>query len=327
MYFLKFNQETNLEKILELRHTHVGKECMKLEKWKETTSYDSIPKEIVQIWFKLRNIPPHMYNAEALSHFASLLGNPLYMDKITKENENLTYARMSVEVQPISVLPNEITVVDRKGNATKMGTHYEWRPYRCVNCNTFKHSIMRYPKLMANQKANQEQQMQNGEVKQQKVPSTNETVVEKQAAKESNAKGKDVQNSGEGTKENQTQEEGSKKGNEIDETENSEKYKPKCKEEKDTENENKYTIEEKQTKVVDPQTRKTEAEKSSDKNLEILKKNTFYYVSTSSYRGRLNNKSRHTSSSASIQSPFMKNARRLGCTRRQYGQKADIETT
>ncbi|XP_047331318.1 diacylglycerol kinase 1-like [Impatiens glandulifera] len=61
---------------------------------------------------------------------------------------------------------------------------------------------------MANQKANQEQQTQNGERKQQKVPSKNETFVEKQAAKESNAKGKDVQNSGEGIKGNQTQEGG-----------------------------------------------------------------------------------------------------------------------
>ncbi|XP_047326531.1 uncharacterized protein LOC124930217 [Impatiens glandulifera] len=151
---------------------------MKIEKWKEGTSYDSIPKEIVQIWFKLRNIPPHMYNAEALSHFASLLENPLYMDKITEENKNFTYARMSVEVQPRSVLPNKITVVDRKGNATKMGIHYEWRPYRFVNCNTFKHSIMRCPKLMTNLKENKEQQMQNGEAKQQKVSSTNETVME-----------------------------------------------------------------------------------------------------------------------------------------------------
>ncbi|XP_047319701.1 uncharacterized protein LOC124923775 [Impatiens glandulifera] len=147
-------------------------------KWKEGTSYDSIPKETMQILFKLRNIPPHMYNSEALTHFASLLGNPLYMDKIIEESENLTYARMNIEVQPRSVLPNEITMVDRKGNATKMGIHYEWRPYRYVNCNTFKHSIVRCPKLMANQKANKEQQMQNGEDKQQKVPSTNETVVE-----------------------------------------------------------------------------------------------------------------------------------------------------
>ncbi|XP_047331131.1 uncharacterized protein LOC124934654 [Impatiens glandulifera] len=287
MYFMKLNQETYLKKILELGHTHVGKECMKLEKWKEGTRYDNIPKEIVQIWFKLRNIPPHMYNAEALSHFASLLGNPLYMDKITKENENLTYARMSVEVQPRSVLPNEITVVDRKGNATKMGIHYEWRPYKCVNCNTFKHSIMRCHKLMANHKVNQ---------------GTTNAEWRSQA-----------------TKGNQTQEEGSKKGKEIDETGDSEEDKHKCKEVENAEDESKDTTEEKETKVVDPQTWKTELEKSSDKNLEILKKNTFYYVSTSSYRGRLNNKSRQISSSASIQSHFMKNARRLGHGRRQYG--------
>ncbi|XP_047329782.1 uncharacterized protein LOC124933207 [Impatiens glandulifera] len=217
---------------------------MKLEKWKEGTSYDSIPKETVQIWFKLRNIPLHMYNAEALSHFASLLGNPLYMDKITKENENLTYARMSIEVQPRSVLPNEITMVDQKGNATKMGIHYEWRPYRCVNCNTFKHSIMRCPTLMAKEKANQEQQMHNGEAKQQNVPSTNETVMEKQAAKEINVKGKMFR---------------------IRMKEQKEIKLKKREEEEDTEDESKDTTEEKETKVGDPQTRKTEAEKNNDK--------------------------------------------------------------
>ncbi|XP_047331316.1 uncharacterized protein LOC124934865 [Impatiens glandulifera] len=147
MYFLKLNQEANLEKILELGHTHVGKECMKLEKWKEGTSYDSIPKETMQIWFKLRNIPPHMYNAEALSHFSSLLGKPLYMDKIIEENENLTYARINVEVQPRSVLPNKITVVDRKGNATKMvddhavDDHADHQP-ALAELNDFEDSVM-----------------------------------------------------------------------------------------------------------------------------------------------------------------------------------------
>ncbi|XP_047330144.1 uncharacterized protein LOC124933750 [Impatiens glandulifera] len=133
--------------------------------------------------------------------------------------------------------------------------------------------------------------MKNGEAKQQKVPSTNEIIVEKQAAKKSNAKWKDVQNSSEGTKENQTQEEGSKKGKEIDETRASEEDKPKCKEEEDAEDERKDTIKEKETK------------------------------------GRLNNKSRKTSSSASIQSPLMKNTRRLGHGRRHYGQNANMETT
>ena len=112
-YFLHFKQDANIEKILKMDHIHVMKQCMKLHKWKECTNYDSPPDESVQIWFKLNNIPPHMYNPKALSHFASLLGKPLYMDKLTEESENIEFTRLSFEVHPRSILPAFITVMDR----------------------------------------------------------------------------------------------------------------------------------------------------------------------------------------------------------------------
>ncbi|XP_047340136.1 uncharacterized protein LOC124943704 [Impatiens glandulifera] len=55
-----------------------------------------------------------MYNAEAFSHFASLLGKPLYMDTITEEREHITYARINIEEHPKSTLPAKMTVIDRR---------------------------------------------------------------------------------------------------------------------------------------------------------------------------------------------------------------------
>ena len=164
-YFLSFKQETNIEKILASDHIHIQQQCMKLYKWKEGSSYDSPPDESVQIWFRLNNIPPHMYNPEALSHFASLLGKPLYMDKLTEESENLEFARLSIEVHPRSILPASITVLDRNDRAIKMGIQYEWRPFRCSTCNTFKHGPARCPKAVQIQKV--VQQVENKKVSQE----------------------------------------------------------------------------------------------------------------------------------------------------------------
>ncbi|XP_047326918.1 beta-mannosyltransferase 2-like [Impatiens glandulifera] len=70
------------------------------------------------------------------------------MDPTTEKGEDVTYARMCIEIHPRLILPHQMTVTDRKCELTIMRISYEWRPSRCFDCNTFKHLYYKCPKMI-----------------------------------------------------------------------------------------------------------------------------------------------------------------------------------
>ncbi|XP_047326498.1 uncharacterized protein LOC124930185 [Impatiens glandulifera] len=192
LYFLQFKNGSNLDEILEHGHTYIGSHCMKLEKWSEDLNLLSKPKEIVQIWFKLWNIHVHMYKVEVISHFTRLLGKSLYIDPITEGGEHLSFARISIKVNPSSTLTNNMTVVGKKGKSNIMGITYEWRPDRCAFCNTFQHantkcaqSMKDEQKILKDQEAkNQEKEIRESESKEKNVEKEKEEETKEDSENE-----------------------------------------------------------------------------------------------------------------------------------------------
>ena len=68
LYFLKFRVGSDLQENLNVGHTYVGENCMKIAKWQERMDLNSWPLESAQIWVSFTDIPPHMHSANALSH-------------------------------------------------------------------------------------------------------------------------------------------------------------------------------------------------------------------------------------------------------------------
>lgn len=77
---------------------------------------------------------------EGLSHVASTVGKPLYMDKSTATRLRVQYAKVCLEVDLGDKLPKEIMVdIESIGEIT-MCVEYPWRPVVCPSYPRFGHS-------------------------------------------------------------------------------------------------------------------------------------------------------------------------------------------
>ncbi|XP_047306174.1 uncharacterized protein LOC124909547 [Impatiens glandulifera] len=183
LYFLQFKNGSNLDDILNNGHTYNGSNCMKLERWFEDLNLLNKPNYTTQIWFKLWNIPAHMYKTEVISHFAGLLGKPLYMDPKIEGGEHLSFARINIELNPHSTFPNNMTVVDKKGKSNVMGITYECRPDMCEFCNTFQHASTKCAEAMEDeQKILKDQEAKNQEKETKEFKSKEKNVEEEKEA-------------------------------------------------------------------------------------------------------------------------------------------------
>ncbi|KAK1296360.1 hypothetical protein QJS10_CPB15g00772 [Acorus calamus] len=61
------------------------------------------------------------------------------MDNATRISSQIDYARICVEIETLTVLPNEVTVEVPGGDRESFKVIYEWKPDPCAHCHTFGH--------------------------------------------------------------------------------------------------------------------------------------------------------------------------------------------
>lgn len=76
---------------------------------------------------------------EGISHIASGVGMPLFMDKATKLRKRLPFARVCVEIVPNASLPSTIQVNNEDFGSIEVQVEYPWRPKICRLCNQSGH--------------------------------------------------------------------------------------------------------------------------------------------------------------------------------------------
>ncbi|KAK1287320.1 hypothetical protein QJS10_CPB19g00461 [Acorus calamus] len=76
-----------------------------------------------------------------LGRIASLIGIPLYLDSPALKTCT-AYARVCVEVEAGTELPDEVFVEVRNGDREAIRIMYDWKPQACSHCQTFGHDDM-----------------------------------------------------------------------------------------------------------------------------------------------------------------------------------------
>nr|GME05516.1 hypothetical protein JCGZ_08271 [Ipomoea batatas] len=110
--------------------------------WLELSDYCMVPT-----WVRFVDLPDMCWKPEALSKIASCLGNPICMDKRTKEKKKRDFARILVEIDS-SIPPVEnIPIALPNGEIIHQAVFYELFPCFCVNCKSSKHYMEKCPKL------------------------------------------------------------------------------------------------------------------------------------------------------------------------------------
>lgn len=82
-----------------------------------------------------------LFAKEGLSHIASAVGFPLYMDKSTKQCRRVDVARICMEVSSDDLLPSSSIEVDIESfGQIEVEVLYPFEPDTCSICKSFGHT-------------------------------------------------------------------------------------------------------------------------------------------------------------------------------------------
>lgn len=102
---------------------------------------------MIPLWVRLPNLPLNCWGPDSLTRVGSLLGVPLYADECTTAQLRVSFARVLVEMDITSPLPDVIWIEDAAGNLFKQKVEYDWRPSYCKICHMAGHNCDQQPAL------------------------------------------------------------------------------------------------------------------------------------------------------------------------------------
>ncbi|XP_058202838.1 uncharacterized protein LOC131317296 [Rhododendron vialii] len=138
-FFFKFSQVNAHKRVIAAGPWLFGDKLLVLKPWTPQMELRKEQFAKVPIWVQLYQVPLVLWNAAGLSYIASAIGIPLHADALTESCQRLSYARLCVEVEVRSVLP-EMVDVEYCGLFATVGVKYPWRPVKCLECHLFGHS-------------------------------------------------------------------------------------------------------------------------------------------------------------------------------------------
>ncbi|OIS96298.1 hypothetical protein A4A49_01859 [Nicotiana attenuata] len=102
-----------------------------LQQWRMDFKFDPGSVSVIPLWIKFPGLPLGFWSTEALSKLASVVGKPLYTDRITAEMERVSYARVLVETDISQPLPDCFEMQTQRGVIVQQ-IEYEWKPNSVV---------------------------------------------------------------------------------------------------------------------------------------------------------------------------------------------------
>ena len=149
-FYFKFNSREDCEAILEGGPWHIAGQPILLRKWQTGLKLSKEAPTTVPIWVHIYDIPLEYWNADGLSHIASILGKPLHVDSLTASCRRISYARICIEVSAEEELMKSFVIQTEdpiSGDPELITLHveYQWTPVRCAKCKIVGHNCTKLP--------------------------------------------------------------------------------------------------------------------------------------------------------------------------------------
>ncbi|CAH9126688.1 unnamed protein product [Cuscuta epithymum] len=135
----KFGNEEDRLKVLHDGPYNVFGKLLMLKVLSEDFSFEDEEFLKVPIWVKFPKLPMKLWNDEAMSEVASMVGVPFTTDKITQERSNNEYARVLIEVDVSKPPPLSFHIRLPSQKVIKQSVLYETFPNFCFQCKEFGH--------------------------------------------------------------------------------------------------------------------------------------------------------------------------------------------
>ncbi|CAH9085341.1 unnamed protein product [Cuscuta europaea] len=143
----KFQSEEDRSKVLHGGPYTVFGKLLMLKELSENFSFEDEEFLKVPIWVKFHDLPLQLWNDEAMSNVASMVGIPITTDKITQERINNDYARVLIEVDISKPPPLSFPIRLPSQKVIKQSVVYETFPSYCFHCKDFGHHPFTCKKL------------------------------------------------------------------------------------------------------------------------------------------------------------------------------------
>lgn len=138
-FIFQFDRAGAYRQIVEAGPWHFGGRLLVLKQWQPHMTLEKEQLKKVPLWAQFYNVPLEMWTEQGLSYVASAVGNPLYADQLTESCKRLSYAKICVEVDVDSILPESFELSLSNGSKFNIKVWYPWRPLKCEKCMVFGH--------------------------------------------------------------------------------------------------------------------------------------------------------------------------------------------
>ncbi|XP_020266803.1 uncharacterized protein LOC109842321 [Asparagus officinalis] len=128
LFLFKFQNKYEMEDILMNGPWFFGSRPLLLKVWTNDDDIDKMNGNIYPLWIQLPGLRLNLWSSNAISKIASHIGRPIATDKLTANKQRLAYARVLVEVNMPSPLPDLIPIHGPNGKIINQKVIYELKP-------------------------------------------------------------------------------------------------------------------------------------------------------------------------------------------------------
>ncbi|KAJ9556064.1 hypothetical protein OSB04_010678 [Centaurea solstitialis] len=144
-FFFKFNSEQGLNFVLENGPWLFNGMPIFIQQWQPGLCFDKPEPKKVPLWVNIFGLPLDVWDFEIISYIASVVGEPISVDRYTEEMcetkaGRANFARVLVNASADYELPTEIDAIIL-GKLRKFRTEFLWKPKRCSFCKVFGHDL------------------------------------------------------------------------------------------------------------------------------------------------------------------------------------------
>lgn len=116
-----------------------GNKPLVLKRWSEGAKLDPSSFETTQVWASLPNLDVRFWDDNFFEKIGSAIGRSIIVDKVTANQERLSFARLLVEVTDKEKLLKDITFIGEDDELIKQPIVYDWMLDICEKCKVFGH--------------------------------------------------------------------------------------------------------------------------------------------------------------------------------------------
>ncbi|KAI8564159.1 hypothetical protein RHMOL_Rhmol03G0160300 [Rhododendron molle] len=137
-FLFEFKDEAAKMRALEDGPHFFSRRFLVLQNWKRMMLPSKDQPSKIPAWIKILKLPLEFWTAECFSKIASTIGKPLHVDQATAKKLRLDYARICVEIDAGTDLPDDVQITIN-GETVIVALQYQWLPPICTDCKVFGH--------------------------------------------------------------------------------------------------------------------------------------------------------------------------------------------